>query len=450
LERALVFVELLRQLNLDGCLVTVPADSKFRPWCAGAALSDGTRRGLLLFDLRLGIAVPGPDGSPATLQEVRAKPELLQALSADEKNRYDVTADQATHASVYATPSLSALAPRQRPLQDELLGSELGIRVAEEPFDLLKRLQTAGGSEEPVRSHAGLVGALRRYLPPEDGGMDPGVAVELQSLGGYVGPQDRHALRYPKPAVFALRLTPWWALPDPIRALPWNSELGRRPRAIFAQMFVPLFLDAGHPRDLVLRGRLGEATQDLVHELDDAKNHGERLQKAPPELLERMDEWIKRAKMVYGQQGRGEGDTTRGPVEVLWKEGLPILTVVLEGAASEPQALLLTYQLALSKHEQAERLQARVDRVQAAGKTATPADVAAARAAWENALSYWKTFATDFGLGANSHTRILEARCHEGLGDRAAAARALREDLSDQTPPLDRLSRLLRARRLGA
>src|SRR5262249_60746163 len=76
---------------------------------------------LSLFDPRLGLPLPGPDGKGvATLAAVRKDPALLAQLSTGE-HRYDVTAEQAQAAEARVAFPLSALSPRMRHLQDKLL-----------------------------------------------------------------------------------------------------------------------------------------------------------------------------------------------------------------------------------------------------------------------------------------------------------------------------------------
>src|SRR5207237_863295 len=121
LERAMLFLALLPQFGIDGCVVAVPAGGRaqagFRYWIPGA-LVDGE---IYLFDPRLGMPLPGPTPSGvATLKQVREQPQLLQALTLGEKHRYDVTAEQVKQAEVHVGAFLSALAPRMGHLENIL------------------------------------------------------------------------------------------------------------------------------------------------------------------------------------------------------------------------------------------------------------------------------------------------------------------------------------------
>src|SRR5438876_11522078 len=50
-------------------------------------------------------------------------------------------------------------------------------------------------------------------------------------------------------------------------------------------------------------------------------------------------------------------DEAQAQVDKVWKDGMKVLGVVVEGYAAEPRGAEATYQLALCKHEQAERIQ---------------------------------------------------------------------------------------------
>src|SRR5262249_141879 len=122
-ERALVFLALLHQLNLDGCMIAVPGDAPDQlRFCLPAVLmADADASAFSLSEPRLGLPLPGPGGKGvATLAQLREQPELLGPLTADKDAPYDVTPEQARRAEVYLVCPLSALAPRMKFLEDLL------------------------------------------------------------------------------------------------------------------------------------------------------------------------------------------------------------------------------------------------------------------------------------------------------------------------------------------
>ncbi|HEV3115409.1 MAG TPA: hypothetical protein VGY58_00055, partial [Gemmataceae bacterium] len=78
LERALVFLAVLQQLGIDGCMLTVPGkpgEPAVRYWIPGALVNNE----IYLFDTRLGMPLPGRKGKGiATLDQVRNDPEALR------------------------------------------------------------------------------------------------------------------------------------------------------------------------------------------------------------------------------------------------------------------------------------------------------------------------------------------------------------------------------------
>ncbi len=137
-ERARIFLALLQQMRIPGCLIVSP--SVPTPWACGAlvAVEGSKEKQLVLFEHRLGLPVPGAKGSPggdlarayrlacpvpgpndgqqvATLAVLRKQPELLKPLTTEEKQPYDIGPEQVKEAAVRLTPELSALTPRHAP-----------------------------------------------------------------------------------------------------------------------------------------------------------------------------------------------------------------------------------------------------------------------------------------------------------------------------------------------
>jgi tetratricopeptide (TPR) repeat protein len=96
LERAWTYILLLRQRGIDAALLALPdevSSRPLRPWCVGVLIG-GKEKKLYLFDPNLCLPIPAPGGivadksgrldvQPATLEQVVAKPELLDRLASD-------------------------------------------------------------------------------------------------------------------------------------------------------------------------------------------------------------------------------------------------------------------------------------------------------------------------------------------------------------------------------
>jgi hypothetical protein len=468
-ERAYVFLAVLRQLGIPGCFVAQPDSPE--PWACGAlvAVDGGKEKQVLLFDHRLGLPLPGPKGKAdgplarafrralpvagpedgqqiITLAELRKQPELLKPLTADDKHRYDVGAEQVKESKVQLALPLSALSPRMRALEDDLLPRRLGVRVAVDPADLVAQFGAAAGVEggaDAVRGREGSAGVLRRFLSPAEGGTD----------------KDGHALA-------RLALVPNKAMPAPLLKL--EGDPGLRIRLYMAQQFIGFQLEPRMPRDLVLRGEFKEVASQLTSLLEVLKIQKAKLQSDPDAITE-FERWKEELFQAFGDAGRAQDAAGKGGSqeaadaalarrEQVWKNGNKVLSLLVDGGTAEPRGAQATYQLALCMHEQAERLQARADQLRRAGQGEASGEAnsaaEAATSAWKDAAGWWKTYIQDYPLTVYSmeaglHARLLHARAQDALGNRDQA-RALLEDAPPQASERQQLASLYLARRLKA
>jgi hypothetical protein len=165
-DRALVALEVLRQAQLDGCIVECPNADGAAVLLVGVLTPRKESFDLVLFDPRLGMPVPGPKGeSIATLADVRARPELLKFCG--------VTPAQLKDTTAHLTVPAPALAPRMKIL-DEMLSSQEGVVLFQDVARLQQQLTGAGLTVTPWPAHDKLAppGRLRQFYPPDDGGVD--------------------------------------------------------------------------------------------------------------------------------------------------------------------------------------------------------------------------------------------------------------------------------------
>jgi hypothetical protein len=469
LDRALIFLALLEQCgrsekdrsDLRGCLIYCPdAAGTQRLWACGVLVEGSSD--LHLFDPRLGLPVPGPDGKGvATLAAVRKGPALLAQLDSGE-HKYDVTGEQANAAEVHQVCALSALAPRMAELQ-KLLSPTIRVHLSVDALADQKALrqaaeaaQAAGGKPVPVRAwradadHNG-PGLLRRFLPPADGGVDPG----LDWGGQKIQKQER----------FKLSLVPLGALPEQLlRDFP--PYIGQRVQLIFADPFVRAFNDPKQPRELLLRGQFGQAIPLLQGDRGELEMSHTRFVSADKRTLAvEVNEWLTQVAIpAYAEQLRAHGDaqareSADRKVEVAWRKA-DALSVLLQGAIARRRRLEVSAQLALCTHEQAEHLQVRLDlQARTQGAPRKEAEVRAATDAWRDAENWWtkclKYAAEDTPKDAPKEVRnapliaarTLLARAKGVRGERAEATRLL-EDLSGGMTPLEKIANLYRARQV--
>lgn len=119
-ERAWVFVLLCRQANIDSAILTIPT-AENGAWILVAVSLDGQ---LYLFDPRLGLPIPGPDGnSVATLAQLLADDALLRQLDTDEIE-YPITVENLAKAIVHLVADPFSLSRRSVLVEERLAGED--------------------------------------------------------------------------------------------------------------------------------------------------------------------------------------------------------------------------------------------------------------------------------------------------------------------------------------
>jgi len=371
---------------------------------------------------------------------------LLQQLSTDKASPYDITPEQARKARVYVALSLSALAPRMRYLERILQDPEVtapvvhvrfGVNVAE-LFAQLDKALAGQNDHPPVQAWSPAARILRRPLPKDEGGAE----------------KDQQRWMLTRLSVIPLEQFP--------KALP--RDKGAVTQALierFGTPFLTLLLDPQQPRDNVLRGRFTEASRALTNCRHDLKKQKERLH-ATPNLLAQVDEAVRDIINAEGQLQRFQREAGAGAAqspagqqlqkqrEEVWKKGLNTIDVLIEGTAAVPLGLEVNFLLALAMHEQAERLQLRVDDAARAGKPAAGAEETrrACRSAWQNAADWWSTYLEEYADAPTAPAaRFHASRAHRMLGEREAAIGLLR-DVSGKLTDLEKVAHLYLARQL--
>jgi hypothetical protein len=173
LERSLVFLALLRQAQIEGCLIVVP---ELQPQQFLVAVLDSTSKSpsLHLFDPRLGLALMGKDGkSVLSLKDALDEPALLQPSL--------IAPDQVKQLEAWLVCPLYALAPRLLELERELSKRDRIVLHLDAP-DLSKKIAKATPLPVKVKVWNPLpvqgntpnspTRCLRLFLPKQEGGID--------------------------------------------------------------------------------------------------------------------------------------------------------------------------------------------------------------------------------------------------------------------------------------
>lgn len=441
IERALIFLALLQQLDVPGCLLLTPAENGLRFWACGALIEQEGRPQVFVFDPRLGLPLPGPNGRGiATLAQLSAQPELLKLLTVDEKYPYDVTPEQVKRAEVHLVCPISAVAPRLRYLQDRLADTDPAvrapasvIRLALDAEEMQRRFRTAVGPETAVKFAADLSRLQSTALPPDEGGSDRSNLLSR----------------------FRSEMVPWRLLPEEIQDMP--GEPGQRLQSNFGQPFLTLWMEPRKPRDLMLRGQFTEASLDLVGLQDELDRSETQAQSLPDNWREQMEAWRQKINAAHAALLRAQRsdpgpavDTARAQVNAVWQEGRGFLQPLILSRSVPMRSQQASYLLALSKLEQAEQLQTRLDRLKqtTAKDRKSEADRKAAVEAWRSAAQCWEAFADKHSDARHAPSaRRLHARARMMLGEPERAALLLRDLSGEQMTSLEKTAHLYLAHR---
>jgi hypothetical protein len=450
LERSLAFLAMLHQLGIPGCIVALPDEAgggRLISWIPGA-LTDGE---IYLFDTRMGIPLPSPDGKGvATLRQIRSHANPFEHLRLDEKHSYDVKKEQVQRAEILLTVPLSGLAPRMKFLDATFAGRQK-TRASVDWETLLKEFQAATQSQNLTIRFWGESGdptapmrLLRAFLPPLEGGTDQAGLLRLMTL----------------------QLVPGFTLPSVILEQRNSGEFGQQLEYLFWLPFIEFFVDprGQSPRELVLRGQLDEASTRLTQApvllhfresllgmfapLSDAENDWVRrgMRKLKLEALEDISQtgfesseqnvraWCNRAFSAYVQYLRAgseeERQAARQQAVKIFMEGDDDLNRLFLGAVGKPLAAQAAFQKALCFHERAAR-------------TATSVN-------WKTAAAWWMKYVEDKDYSAGpriSQARLLRAQALLKQPDIAAAKAELTKPDPGLTD-LEELGRLYQIRQL--
>ncbi|WP_439626566.1 hypothetical protein [Gemmata sp.] len=409
LERMYVFLAVLQQMGLDGCLVG-PPEAKDQPAMFAAFAADkktlltGTPRGpFWAVGVRVGGDVRLYDpwrgaAFPATLAALKANPDAHKAWFEARENAGGVTAEEAKGATAFLAVPVPALAPRIATLEQQLKG-ELPVRLAVDPVSLRNAFQDPKPAYwNPPGDPFAYGRVLRTFLPVDEGGTD------RNPPGGRLTDQ------YTRSQLPSEVLT----IPAELRG---NDEAAERVRALMAQAYAVAFFNPSNPnpRERIERGQFQDAAVDLVTRQDQFGYGLERLrnnQRAEPEIRA----WAEAARELYDQQGLAATPEARqaaaAAVEDHWKRNGQLVQLMIDRVTAELGHAEATFLLALCKHEQAERVQARLEAATGPGAELLKRD---ATDAWKAAVGEWQTYAERAAVqarfpGRADHVKALTAR----------------------------------------
>jgi hypothetical protein len=389
-----VFLALLQQLELDACLIggpdarnmqsregpalTYPYITNVRVprgpfWAVGVRVGTDVR----LFDPWRGVAFP------VTLNQLKANPEAAKGWFEDKANISGATLDDAKKATAYLAVPVNSLSARIAEFESKLKG-ELGLSVA---FNqkALEAKRAAFPDPKPAYWNPpddpfAYGRASRSYLPTDMGGADAspaGSRLYDASLREQIPPD---AFAIPK------------GLENSPRAV-------QRFREIAIGSLGASFIEPPNPRERIQRGLFQDASKDIVAKQEYFAGGLERL-RLNRDADQQITEWIATADQLYQAIGlaelskiKSDVDMAVAEVEKHWRQQngqlQPGAQFLIDRASAEVGRAEASLLLALCKHEQAERLQARVERATGPEAARLKSD---ASVAWRTALSAWQTY----------------------------------------------------------
>jgi hypothetical protein len=433
LERAYVFLALLQQMGIDGCLIGPPEAANLPAafvakgpdgkaltgsprgpfWAVGARVGPD----ILLFDPWRGLPFPSQvAGAVGTFAQLKTATDALKPWFDDKS--WGVTPDDAKKATVFLAVPVTSLAPRMA-LLEEKTRAELGARLSVDPAALRERfvapVSTGAGVPagdvkfwNPPGDRYAFGRALATFTPAEDGGADRGES----------------SRRYMDLYLQAM-------LPPTLLRLPPEIKTQAARERLFllgVGQYLTAYYTSPTPRERLQRGQYQDAMQYLTNKQDFYALGLERVRANTSANAENLLIWCKAVDEVYAMlhqakypddrqtQSLPDSDpgvaAAKSRVEDFWKSSALPATVIIDQATAGVGLAEATFLLAMAKHEAAERQQVRAER--ASGADAVSAK-AAAGAAWREAASMWQTCLERLAAvpefpGRTEHAKALAAR----------------------------------------
>ncbi|HEV3386321.1 MAG TPA: hypothetical protein VG097_15980, partial [Gemmata sp.] len=183
LERMYVFLALLQQMNLDGCLIGPPGAKKIEEWDAigpdrATPLPGGPARPFWAVGVRFGsdIKLYDPwrgEAFPTYLSSLKANPEAHNNWFENAANLALTKPDDVKKAMVYLAVPVNSLSPRMELLSQKLSKEGVGVRLAINPAQLIAAFPEPKPTFwNPPDDRFAYGRVSRMFLPKDQGGAD--------------------------------------------------------------------------------------------------------------------------------------------------------------------------------------------------------------------------------------------------------------------------------------
>jgi hypothetical protein len=397
LERMYVFLGLLQQMGLDGCLIGPPeaADTLSTALLTTADKKDlitGAPRGpFWAVGVRIGndIRLYDPwrgQPLPVTLGQLKANPDAQKAWFEDKANVSGATLEDAKKATVFLAVPVNSLSPRMATFQEQLK-SDLNVKVSVNPSALRSAFpEPKPAFWNPPKDRFSYGRTARLFLPVEEGGADRTEASAARLYNRYLNDQ------LPPPE----QTFPKELIQNPVlsKNQTANADIVEKVFVFARSSFGAAFLfPPPTPREKLQRGQFQDASRDLVKIQDGFARGLERLHNAR-DVDKQLKEWMDTAVKLYTAYETSTLESAdavaaaKSAIDKHWHTDGAIF--LLDRAISDCGRAEATLLLALCKHEQAERAQTMFEHTTGEDRTARRQE---ALEAWAGALSSWRSYA---------------------------------------------------------
>jgi hypothetical protein len=418
LERMYVFLALLQQMGLDGCLIGPPAMENIHAayvaytpdkstvltgaprgpfFAVGVRIEKEKRADVRLYDPWRAEPIPAPLG------QLRTQPESHRAWLEHPAARSGLTVEAAKTATAYLAVPVNALAPRMA-LLEKKLKDQIDVRLAIDPAALRDRFgEPKLAYWNPAEDQYAYGRVARAFLPVEEGGEADRFDPKNKRLYA-------EYIRSQLPA--AERVLP----PDLLRNQAVIGDVKERIEQHVKGAYFAAFMQPPTPRELVERGQFQDASRALVQRQDEFSRSLLRVRNTE-EAERKMREWAERATELY--RSLGSDPDARTELDKHWQSQGAAL--VLDRAVGEVGRAEATLLLALCRHEQAERVQSRLEHAATAD---IPTLKQAAADAWGTAVREWSGYLEQYSSGQSAsraqsdHVRALADRARRFAQER--------------------------------
>jgi hypothetical protein len=191
-DRAWVFILLVRQVGLDAAMLAFTGENGRQiPWLSAVWIEGRW----YLFDTRLGLPIPGPNGEGvATLDQLQADDTLLRQLDLeDDDGAYPVTASQLNEVTAWLEASPSSLSRRMQLVESKLPGNQKLV-LSVRPSHLIEEISAAKSPVKVSLWPMPFERQLRRAkltIPEQQSLLREMAHIELLSVATPVGPAKR-------------------------------------------------------------------------------------------------------------------------------------------------------------------------------------------------------------------------------------------------------------------